>query len=58
MDIYFKMKTKKNELNVDVIGGLGGLSREEEKALKDYFAKKKVKTKLNGNSITNRYDGI
>ena len=47
MDIYFKMKTKKNELNVDVIGGLGELSHEEEKALNDYFAKKKLKTNLN-----------
>ena len=47
MDIYFKMKTKKNELNVDVIGGLGELSLEEEKALNDYFAKKKLKTNLN-----------
>ena len=37
------MKTKKNELNVVVIGGLSELSREEEKALKDYFTKKKVK---------------
>ncbi len=41
------MKTKKNELNVDVIGGLGELSLEEEKTLNDYFAKKKLKTNLN-----------
>ena len=41
------MKTKKNELDLDFIGGVGELSLEEEKALSNYFAKKKLKTKLN-----------
>ena len=41
------MKTKKNELDLDFIGGVGELSLEEEKALNDYFAKKKLKTNLN-----------
>ena len=37
-----KMKTKKNELDVNFIGGIGELSLEEEKALSNYFKKKKL----------------
>jgi hypothetical protein len=47
------MKTKKTELNVDFIGGEGSLTAEEEKALSDYFRRKKHNTRcLNDNSKT------
>ena len=36
------MKKKKEELDVDVIGGEGTLTTEEEKALSAYFQQKKV----------------
>lgn len=42
-----KMKTKKNELDSDVIGGLGALTAAEEKALSNYFKKQKLKTNSN-----------
>ena len=42
-----KMKTKKNELDVDFIGGHGELTSEEEKALSDYFKKQKLKASAN-----------
>jgi len=35
------MKTKNKELNVDFIGGMGSLTESEEKALIDFFKKKK-----------------
>lgn len=38
------MKTKKNELDVDFIGGQGELTADEEKALRDYFKKQKSKS--------------
>ncbi len=41
------MKTKKNELDVDVIGGIGELTNEEEKALSNYFKKQKLKANAN-----------
>lgn len=37
-----KMKTKKIELDVDYIGGLGSLTIEEEKALSDFFKSRKL----------------
>jgi hypothetical protein len=36
------MKTKKTELDIDFIGGLGPLTKEEEKALSDFFKAKKA----------------
>jgi hypothetical protein len=36
------MKTKKNELDIDFIGGLGPLTQEEEKALSDFFKVQKL----------------
>jgi hypothetical protein len=36
------MKAKKIELDIDFIGGLGPLTKEEEKALSDFFKTKKV----------------
>jgi hypothetical protein len=36
------MKAKKIELDIDFIGGLGPLTKEEEKALSDFFKAKKV----------------
>jgi len=35
------MKTKKIDLEIDTIGGLSSLTIAEEKALSDYFQKKK-----------------
>lgn len=40
------MKTKKLEFDVDFIGEQTSLTIEEEKALSDYFKKKKVSLKL------------
>jgi hypothetical protein len=37
------MKTKKLELDVDFIGGQTSLTKEEEKALSEYFKKTKAK---------------
>ena len=39
------MKTKKEELNVDFIGGLGALTPQEEKALSDFFIKQRSTAK-------------
>ena len=39
------MKPKKNELNVDHIGGLGPLTVQEESALSTYFKSRKKVTK-------------
>lgn len=36
------MKTKKEELDVDFIGGQGSLSKEEEIALSDFFKSKRT----------------
>ncbi len=38
-----KMKTKKGELDVDFIGGLGPIVQEEEKAICNYFEEQKIK---------------
>ncbi|MEI6886060.1 MAG: hypothetical protein WCO02_16330 [Bacteroidota bacterium] len=40
------MATKKIELEVDYIGGLGPLTVEEEKALSEYFKNQKKSSKL------------
>ena len=37
------VRTKKNELDVDFIGGLEPLTREEEMAITDYFQTRKLK---------------
>ena len=37
------MKTKKNELEVDFIGGQGPLTSEEQKAISEYLKLKKNK---------------
>ena len=39
------MKTKKIELDDDVIGGLGPLTKKEENALSDFFKQRKLTTK-------------
>jgi hypothetical protein len=39
------MKTKKKELDDDFIGGLGPLTKEEEKSLSDFFKQRKLATK-------------
>ena len=36
------MKTKKNELDVDFIGGQGSLTAEEQKAISEYLKQKKI----------------
>ena len=41
------MKTKKTDLEIDTIGGIGSLTLAEEKALSDFFQKKKpIKKKV------------
>ena len=37
------MKKAKKELDVDFIGGLGELTKEEEKAISEYLKKQKLK---------------
>jgi len=39
------MKTKKEKLEVDFIGGQGALTKSEEDALSAYFKKAKLKSK-------------
>jgi len=39
------MKTKKIELDVDFIGGQGSLTIDEEKALSEFFKKRKQQPK-------------
>lgn len=41
------MKTKKIELDVDFIGGLGPLIAEEEKALNDFLKQRKLSSRKN-----------
>ena len=38
------MKSKKVELEVDFIGGMGASTQQEEKALSEYFKKRKQST--------------
>lgn len=40
------MKTKKDELDLDFIGEQTSLTKEEEKALSEYFKQKKESLKL------------
>jgi hypothetical protein len=40
------MKTKKLDVEFDTIGGLSSLTLAEEKALSDYFKKKKTTKKI------------
>ena len=40
------MKTRKNELDVDFIGGSGPLTKEEEKRISDLIKSQKAKQKL------------
>jgi hypothetical protein len=40
------MKIKKIELDVDFIGGQGGLTPDEEKALSEFFQNRKSNVKL------------
>ena len=44
------MKAKKIELTVDFIGGDGSLTSSEEKALSDFFAKRKTISKKSTSS--------
>ncbi|WP_348824775.1 hypothetical protein [Flavobacterium aestuarii] len=39
------MKAKKLDLEIDTIGGIGSLTLAEEKALSDFFQKKKTTKK-------------
>lgn len=47
------MKPKKLELDVDVIGGLGSLTAAEERALSDFFKKRKQTAKTAKSKKTN-----
>ena len=40
------MKARKNELDVDFIGGEGPLTKEQEKLISDFIKSRKVKKKL------------
>ena len=40
------MKTKKLELDVDFIGGQTSLTKDEEKALSNFFSQRKTKVNL------------
>jgi len=40
------MKARKNELDVDFIGGAGPLTKDEEKRISDFIKSQKVKQKL------------
>jgi len=39
------MRTRKNELDVDFIGGTGPLTKEEEKRISDFIGRHKAKQK-------------
>ncbi len=41
------MKTKKTELDVDVIGGQGSLTHAEEKAISEFFRQRKLALEKN-----------
>ena len=47
------MKTKKLDLEIDTIGGLSSLTLAEEKALSDFFKKKKSIKKTTGKKKLN-----
>ena len=40
------MKARKNELDVDFIGGEGPLTKEQEKLISDFIKSRKTKKKL------------
>jgi predicted polyphosphate/ATP-dependent NAD kinase len=40
------MRARKNELDVDFIGGAGPLTKEEEKRISDYIKSRKAKGKV------------
>lgn len=40
------MKTRKNELDVDFIGGEGPLTKEQEKLISDFIKSRKAKKNL------------
>lgn len=40
------MKTRKSELDVDFIGGVGSLTKDEEKRISDFIKSRKVEQKL------------
>jgi len=48
------MKTTRIELEDDFIGGLGPLTKDEEKALSDFFKQRKLKTKKPSYNKTRR----
>jgi hypothetical protein len=45
-----EMKSKKTELDVDFIGGMGALTSQEEKSLSEYFKKRKHLSSKTGKS--------
>ena len=48
------MRTRKNELDVDFIGGTGPLTKEEEKRISDFIARHKTKQKLASKRTTKK----
>mgnify|MGYP000456859766 CR=1 FL=1 len=45
------MRKKTEFLNVDFIGGLGALTKEDEQKLSEYFKNKKKAQSINSNKI-------
>ncbi|MBS1489913.1 MAG: hypothetical protein JSS93_05265 [Bacteroidetes bacterium] len=45
------MKTRKNELDVDFIGGVGSLTKDEEKRISDFIKAHKTKQKLSAQKM-------
>ena len=48
------MKTRKNELDVDFIGGVGPLTKDEEKRISDFIKSHKAKQKLTSQKTTRK----
>ncbi len=48
------MKAKKNELDVDIIGLQGGLTKEEEEALSLFFKMRKVNLKAKTSTLKSK----
>ncbi|RFS21864.1 hypothetical protein DVR12_14520 [Chitinophaga silvatica] len=49
------MKQRKAELDVDFIGGLGPLTKEDEKAITDFIkARKHTKEKISSSSVSKK----
>jgi hypothetical protein len=48
------MKQAVKELEVDIIGGLGPLTKEDERAISEYLQARKVKKSKKGSRLSSR----